>query len=158
MCFTPIIKQLTIVICRNWLSVNHPALSCKKQAPQHLEVGISEASHPTAAIERFTIKHRSWLCKGLVIIWLPDLSKILLKTCRGQKYEAEIDFVSDFYSKDVKKFNLLYKLSYHYWKPWWLNCMHLILKDIVRSVHDIFEVQKAVDKLDLQPIRNDLVG
>ena len=58
------------------------------------------------------MKHLIWLWRGSQIVltfkqsdyqiyW--NLEDLLLKACRGQDFETELDFVYDFYTMDVKK-------------------------------------------------------
>ena len=75
-----------------------------------------------------------------------NLEDLLLKACRGQDYGAELDFVCDFYSKDVKKLDLQAQLPLLKAMMTELHASDtskLTLKDIVTSVQDISEVQKV---------------
>ena len=75
-----------------------------------------------------------------------NLEDLLLKACKGQDFEAELDFVCDFYAKDVKKLDLQTQLPLLRVMMMELHASDaskLTIKDIVKSVHGISEVQKV---------------
>ena len=95
------------------LHVNPPTLPRKRRAPHRFEI---EGSHPTTIIDHYRRIYYEAL--DLVVQGITDrfqqpgyqiyrnLEDLLLKVCRAQDYEAELDAVCNFYSKDVKKFDL----------------------------------------------------
>ena len=75
-----------------------------------------------------------------------NLEDLLLKVCRAQDYEAELDAVCNFYSKDVKKFDLQAQLPLLKAMMTELHASegtNLTLKDIVKGIRGISEIQKS---------------
>ena len=128
----------------------------KRRAPQHFEIGTSEGSHPTTIIDHYRRIYYEAL--DLVVQGITDrfqqpgyqiyrnLEDLLLKVSRAQDYEAELDAVCDLYSKDVKKLDLQAQLPLLKAMMTELHASegtNLILKDIVKGVQVISEVQKT---------------
>ena len=138
------------------LHMNPPTLPRKRQAPLRFEIGTSEGSHPTTILDRYRRIYYETL--DLVVQGITDrfqqpgyqiyrnLEDLLLKVCRAQDYEAELDTVCNFYSKDVKKLDLQAQLPL---LKVMMNELHasegtnLTLKEILKGVQGISEVQKA---------------
>ena len=141
---------------QNKLGVNPPALPRKRRVPQRLEIGTSEGYHPSSLKDHYRTIYYEAL--DLVVEGIKDrfdppgyqiyqnLEDLLLKACRGQDFEAELDFVCDFYAKDVKKLDLQTQLPLLRAMMIELHASDtskLTLKDIVKSVQDTSEVQKV---------------
>ena len=74
------------------------------------------------------------------------ISKSRRSFCSSQDFEAELNFECDFYAKDVKKLDLQTQLTLLRAMMIELHASDtskLTLKDIVKSVQDISEVQKV---------------
>ena len=138
------------------LHVNPPTLPRKRRAPHRFEIGTSEGSHPTTIIDHYRRIYYEAL--DLVVQGITDrfqqpgyqiycnLEDLLLKVCRAQDYEAELDAVCNFYSKDVKKFDLQAQLPLLKAMMTELHASegtNLTLKDIVKGIRGISEVQKS---------------
>ena len=98
------------------------------------------------------MKHLIWLCRGITDRFEQSGYQIyqnldrLLKAGRGQDYEAELDFVCNFYSKDVKKLDSQVQLPLLKVMMIELHASDaskLTLKDIVKSAQGISEIQKV---------------
>ena len=83
----------------------------KRRAPQRLEIGTSEGYHPPSVKDHNRMVYYEAL--DLVVEGITNrfeqsgyqiyrnLEDLLLKACRGQDFETELDFVCDFYTKDM---------------------------------------------------------
>ena len=144
------------IIYQNRLGVNPPALPRKRRAPRRLEIGTSEGYHPPSVKDHYRKVYYEAL--DLVVEGITNrfeqagyqiyrnLEDLLLKACRGQDFETELDFVCDFYTKDVKKLDLQTQLPLLRALMIELHASDtpkLTIKDIVKSVRDISEVQKV---------------
>ena len=136
--------------------MNPPTLPRKRRAPQRFEIGTIEGSHPTTFIDHY--RRISYEALDLVMQGITDrfqqpgyqiyrnLEDLLLKVCRAEDYEAELDAVCNFYSKDVKKLDLQAQLPLLKAMMTELHASvgtNLTLKDIVKGIQGISEVQKS---------------
>ena len=102
-----------VLVDQQRFKVNPPILPQKRRAPRRFEIGSSDGDHHSSPCDFFRMMYYEALDLATTSITerfdqpgykvYQNLEALVLKVCRGEKYDEHLDFVCEFYGEDFDK-------------------------------------------------------